>query len=735
MPVFEITQAGINSINDFDPDGNLPTGNFGYCNVYNVDPTAFDKDDFKLLETAAEQIAYLSSTSTGARDGYSAPPSFPYQGSAVALNRLGNSGSVVANQPAVKVNKVSASDTNYVYRLANGFGDYYFNLLVIYNTVGTAPASRDTDQNMPIAFIYLFDGMQFKSIGNEIEINAILQYAGLTATIEFVVNEVTVASMLEVTSPDLLPEPQNSSTNAILIRDPSPASTAVKSNASLAYLVNDDITGGGNNILLWQFETHQHYIQTTVASNGANSVTQTDLNDFTFNAANLEDAAEAGYFMQVVSGAFVGQCRRITAISNGNYIRWATAFGNPIPVGTQIRVYIPNRIYFKWPRIPSTQEIDYGYSLRARQSNITGYDYVYDGLGGNNLRHWPHTSLATVTNATNGDWYVDDSFTSRPYGLTSGTLNYSRNGGFATQQVTDHLTGNKWIRYLIVGSSAGDWLNVTDNFRIISNVSEIPSFPNSNGPVINKYVVSNKGAFSAGSGDSDRNSIIVSPASLTLGPHFFSFSTHSNFVASGSVSSISNSVTGQSSVGISVSVGQAINTWNLNTSISGEPLSRFIIQFSGIVSGVVRSGYVRGVAVADVNTGTSTVIVRPQIPNMTGAQFRIVECNLARQRVNAVADYDFQDLGPNSYSYTAPGGFIVKGGGPIPIPDGAGPFSFTFASLGHTPFPNKCFSVSFQADNQDVADVTRLISKTATAFTVRKNSNQDAFFYWEAKGI
>lgn len=730
MAVFEITQVGIDTINSFDSGSNMPVGNFGFCNTYNVDPTTFNSANFRALTTVAQQQAYLANAITGARNGYATPPNFPAQGNSVALNRAGNAGSIVANQPALRINKISVDQTNYLFKLQSGYGNYFFNLLVVYNTINTPEVNRFAAQDMPIAFIYLFNGMQNKTTDNEIEINAVFQYAGLASVIEFVTNPVTSASLLEVSSPDFLPNPATTPSNVYSIRNPSPATTSIRGTSSIATLVNDDLIGGNNNILLWQFSTHEHYIETITAPVVTASPTRCNLNVYTFfNVATVDD----GFIMQVVTGPYAGQCRRLTEIVEGDHVSWATPFAATLPVSTRVRIYIPNRKLLNNPSVPSADQVLYGFSLRATKEKTGGFEYVYDGQGANNLILWPNPSLGNVSDTNNGDWLVGNTTTDKPNGMVNtGVVSHQRSGSVARQTVREFSSNKIWESLLFIGTARTPWVRIDDNFQEIANVADITPFTQALGPSYLKYIVSST-ASASGNADTQGNSIVITKSSNIN--NYWSLSTHSKYVCSGTVTN--NSIAGsQSTLTLNVLNGKNFNQW----SIDPTELKRFIIQFRDINQNLnpnTLTGRLRGIASSNINVGLNNVTVTPTIPTYTGAgplEFVIYECNIAAlKEVEDKLSYTYEDLGTNSYSYTLPGGFIVKGGGPIPIPDGTGT-SFTFASLGHSNFPTKCYNVFFQADNSDSADTTRLISKTTTGFTVRKNGNDDAFFYWEAKG-
>jgi hypothetical protein len=727
MAVFEITQVGIDTVNSFDDESNLPVGNFGFCNVYNVDPTTFNKDTFKALTTVGQQQAYLANAITGARNGYATPPIFPAQGNSIALNRIGNSGSTVANQPAVRINKISLDQTNYLFKLQNGYGNYFFNLIVVYNTFSTAEANRSSSQNMPIAFIYLFNGMQQKTTDNEIEINSIFQYAGLASVIEFVTNPVTSASLLEVSLPDLLPNPSTSPSNAYLIRNPTPVGESLRSTASIATLVNEDITGGGDNVLLWQFSTHDVYVETTISVSGVATATSCNLTSYTFfHVASVSD----GYYLQVVSGSYVGQCRRVIAVTDGTSISWVTPFATSLPVGTRVRLYIPNLKLIQHPGAPTTTQATYNYALRASASKIGGFNYIYDGKGTNSLLLWPNTSLNNTDNTNNGDWLVGNTTTERPSEMVNtGVVTHSRSGGFARQVVREFSSTKVWESLLFIGGSRTPWIRIDDNFQLITNVSEITPFTQALGSEYNKYIVAGGGS-TAGNSDTNDNSIIVTKSS---GEAWWSLSTHSHELCGGFVTG--NVISGaQSTLTLSISSGTAIANWTLTPSSD----KRYIIQFidgDDTLNPNNLSGRMRGFANAEVNVGASTIIVRPSLPAFTGGSlsYKIYECNVARLKtLETKLDYTYTHIDGNSYSYTHPGGLIEKAGGVIAVEPGD--TSYTFAGLGHTAFPTTCYNVFFQADSDDDAGITRLMSKSNTGFTVRKSTSFTSYLYWRAVG-
>lgn len=722
MPVFEITQAGINSINDFDPLGNLPTGNFNYINAYNVDPATFNKDDFKALTTWPAQSTYLSSTMSGARDGYAPPPNFPYQGNSVPLNRVGNAGTDVANQVALRVSKISVDQTNYLYQIANGYGDYYFNLIVVYNTYGVDDEDKESQTDMPIAFIYLFDGIQQKLQLTTIEINAVFQYAGISSTIEFPINPIVSAGLLEVSLPDFLPAPNAAVTNNYLIRDQSPASSTTKSTATTANLCNYDV-GVDDNVLLWQFDTHTTFFDSEVDDNVGNTPTQTALLDYRFNSTNKEIQSTAGYIMQVLTGVFAGQCRRVTNIQP-TYISWATNFGNTLPDGTKVRLHIPDRIRMECIGIPTAQQIQLGYKVRAIEENVTGAVLAYDGYSGTHVAPWPNTSVTDFTNVINGRYsYNTATNTNVPTQLnTTGFIDVTRNDANVNLTFTDN-SGRMYHR-----SNTADVENLTDIFTYVSNVSNLPA----NSPTqlarlkISKFITFPVSAANVpGTGDSDNNSII---AYRGQDPFIWSFSTHSFKVCTGIAGSVDNSVPGETTVTLSSIVGTAIANWNLAT-LPGSPEQRFIVQFNRTGDSNWH-GAARGVAVAKVNVADSKITFSPELPTVGVGTitFMLLECNIARLR--SVATYSYTDIDANNYSYTLPGGLIVKGG---KVNVGNGGSTFTFTGLGHTNFPNKVYGGQLtMSENGDNAIAMTALS--TTGFTADHDNGSDKQVYWQITG-
>lgn len=461
-PLFEITQAGINSLNTFDVNGNTPVANFGYCNVFNVDPATFNKTIFKSFTTVVQQLTYLADTSHGCRDGYATPPNFPYIGQAVPLNRVGNVGTTLANQPALRINKRTIDQVDYLHQLPTTYGDYYFNLLVVYNTYGVSDANKPTKQDMPIAFIYMFNGMQFKSQSNAIEIQATIQYSGIGAKIEYPINPITTASFLEIASVDLLPTPQAALSNVYLIRNTDPSFSEIN-NSTIATLNTAD-TVGGDNQLLWRFDGLDFYEDTTVISYGSASPTMCGINSY--------NTSYNGGYLQVLDGIYKGQVREILYWIKGTRIQWDTPFATAIPVGTTVRIHLRDKLILALGSTPSQDDITYNNALRTysigNKPNALNRAYVYDGWGSDNLKPYPTTNLNTIpsTNA-NANYLIQATVnTNKPADFISGygflTVIKDISSGYARQTLkslnaNDSLVWERTVK--LSDSSATPWLN------------------------------------------------------------------------------------------------------------------------------------------------------------------------------------------------------------------------------------------------------------------------------------
>ena len=224
-------------------------------------------------------------------------------------------GTVLHTGVPISYNVISANLVNYTLRMDETVGDFTFGEVGLFLADGTL-----------FALASLTSGQQkLKSsgpqVGSVINVIANLNLTNATALLQFTINSLANAKILEIGSTDLLTAPVVAASNAYIVHS------------------NDDV---GNPLLAiresnykWRFHTHNTVkVFGTVTAGPTNTVSMTSTDIFT----HVSTVVAGKYILQFTSGVLAGICRNI-ASSTPNTVGWATSTVAVPQVGDTFEIY------------------------------------------------------------------------------------------------------------------------------------------------------------------------------------------------------------------------------------------------------------------------------------------------------------------------------------------------------------------------------------------------------------
>lgn len=248
-----------------------------------------------------------------------------------ALPGFGPAGDV----PIIGYRKVGPDTVEYTLRLDENIGTFDFGNIGIFTDTGTLFAIAVLDS--PVHKEAFGPG----TAGNVIEFVVRLVLGGATITIEYVVNPIVNANLLEVSSVDMLPTPTLADSNAYLIKGDltNPVGLTDNSESFLAYRKDTSY---------WSFNGYSKviYSGTVVTS------TVTSVNDASIPVLPV---IPGRFLIQFTSGAHTGIVRSVTANAAGS-INWFTSTGTGVAGGTTFDVICST--YFAYQVEPYTEVND-----------------------------------------------------------------------------------------------------------------------------------------------------------------------------------------------------------------------------------------------------------------------------------------------------------------------------------------------------------------------------------------
>ncbi|MFA5669429.1 MAG: hypothetical protein WC967_09295 [Balneolaceae bacterium] len=343
MAEFNFTTVGVDTLNAFTGSG--PVARFSHGQVFHVGPNFAASKLQQLIDatTVEEQYQIIESE---ARWGYDlvnlpiiisgavagTPPANPpaitstQARKGLNLNSVGNDYTQAINLNATGI-KQGIHNVKYNMQIPAQQGEYMFNLVVLYNTIGVA--NPDNEEQMPIAAVYLFDSAVKKLAGQgTISIDVILRYVNGVSidAIEWVVPVAEYANLIQMDSVNSLP----------------PVSSFVGSKNNHAYLVNGldgldptdptvfygrDLNGRSfiaksEGESLYSFSSHCRDVAKDIVisstggpdGNGNYWIVYDDSALAEPLGASYDTTKQGRYILQFTDGASKGLCRSVTVV-------------------------------------------------------------------------------------------------------------------------------------------------------------------------------------------------------------------------------------------------------------------------------------------------------------------------------------------------------------------------------------------------------------------------------------
>ncbi len=230
--------------------------------------------------------------------------------------------------------KVSPDTMEYTLRMDNSIGDFNFGNIGIYTVNPSAGDVDDIKDSAKLFAIGTFNAPVWKektatgTAGNIIEFIVRVSFGGATVVIDFTINPVTSAILLELNSVDSLNSPTLAESNVYLVR---------------GNLVDNPLglTDNGNSFLAikkdnfyWSFDEYSKVVDSGV-------VDTSTITSFTSTSLPFLDYAPGRFLVQFLDGPHQGVVRAINSIT-ANTISWFTSTGAPVDVGTSYEIICSN---------------------------------------------------------------------------------------------------------------------------------------------------------------------------------------------------------------------------------------------------------------------------------------------------------------------------------------------------------------------------------------------------------
>jgi len=215
--------------------------------------------------------------------------------------------------PIIGYREVAPDTVEYTLRMDANIGTFDFGNIGIYMSTGQLFAIAVLDA--PVRKEIFGPG----TAGNVVEFVVRLVFGGATVTIDYVINPVVNANLLEVSSVDLLTTPTLADSNAYSVKGSlvNPIGLTDNSNAFIAYSKDNTF---------WNFTEYSKVMYTgTVTTSTITSLSDSSLPALPWVAGR--------YLVQFTSGAHAGIVRAVTASPAGS-LTWHTSTGSPVAAGT-----------------------------------------------------------------------------------------------------------------------------------------------------------------------------------------------------------------------------------------------------------------------------------------------------------------------------------------------------------------------------------------------------------------